>query len=310
MSFINNVKQEIIKNNNKTLNKSNSLSFLYGLFKAIGEINIVTNEIVFLANNEEIFNLTNNCLTTLGFQEAELEITDERNFKTSFKYKIIINNVTSKTLLHEFLYKTEFNFNDNLVKTASQKTEFIKALFICCGTGNISLNGEQTGYLIEFVLNDKSLALELSNLLSEFEIFAKLISRRVQHVVYINKFDVISDLFALLGANSAVLEINNENILRSVRNNINRQNNCTEANINKTINASLNQINAINFISSTIGIESLDANLQEICLLRLANKEESLDNLVKLMGGKISKSGLNHRLKKIIKISNELKGKF
>ena len=169
---------------------------------------------------------------------------------------------------------------------------------------------QHNGYLIEFVLNDKSLALELSNLLSEFEIFAKLISRRVQHVVYINKFDVISDLFALLGANSAVLEINNENILRSVRNNINRQNNCTEANINKTINASLNQINAINFISSTIGIESLDANLQEICLLRLANKEESLDNLVKLMGGKISKSGLNHRLNKIIKISNELKGKF
>jgi len=107
-----------------------------------------------------------------------------------------------------------------------------------------------------------------------------------------------------------MLEINNENAIRSVRNNINRQNNCLEANMNKTINASLRQLEAINFISATIGLDSLDESLQEICLVRLANKEESLDNLVKLLGGKISKSGLNHRLNKIIKISNELKDKF
>ena len=83
-----------------------------------------------------------------------------------------------------------------------------------------------------------------------------------------------------------------------------------EANISKTINASLKQLDAINFIDSVIGIGSLESSLQEVCLLRLANKEESLDNLVKLMNGKISKSGLNHRLNKIIKISEELKGKF
>ena len=148
------------------------------------------------------------------------------------------------------------------------------------------------------------------DLLSNFDIFAKKVERRGQFVVYLNKFEQISDLLALLGATNSMLKLNNENAIRSVRNNINRQNNCLEANISKTISASLKQIDAINFIDSTIGISSLDPTLQDVALLRIANKEESLDNLVKLCNFEISKSGLNHRLNKIIKISNSLKDKF
>lgn len=310
MNFITNVKKEVTKNLYKTLNSNNSLSFLYALFKTIGEINLNTGEINFISNNEEIFVLTNTALTKLKFLEAEFEIDDEKNIKGNYKYKIIINKKASAFLLNEFVYKTDFNFNDELIKNEEQKLEFLKAIFLISSTGNITLNSEDSGYLIEFVFNDEELSNELSYLLSEFDIFAKKVVRNKQFVVYLNKFELISDLLALIGANKSVLEINNENAIRSVRNNINRQNNCLEANLNKTINASLKQIEAINFISSTIGLDSLDSSLQEICLLRLANKEESLDNLVKLLNGKISKSGLNHRFNKIIKISEELKGKF
>lgn len=310
MSFIKNIKQEIIKNLSKTLNKVSGLSFLYGLFLSCGEINIQNSEINFVASNEEILKIINFALKKLGFEEAELELEDEKNFKSSFKYKIIVNKQTSEKLLEEFVYKFDLKFNESLTQTKEQKLEFLKAVFITCATGNITLNSEDSGYLIEFVLNEEMLSNAISVLLAEFDIFAKKVCRKSQFIVYINKFEIISDLLALLGAINAMLEINNENAIRSVRNNINRQNNCLEANMNKTINASLKQIEAINFISATIGLEGLDPSLQEICLLRLANKEESLDTLVKLMGGKISKSGLNHRLNKIIKISNELKDKF
>lgn len=310
MSFIKNTKREIIKNLHKSLNKVSSLSFLYGLFLSIGEINILTGEINFITNNEEILSLVNFALKKMNYLEAELDIEEEKNFKNSFKYKIIVDKSVSEKLLEEFIYKFDLKFNDSLVHSKEQKLEFIKAVFISCATGDITLNSEDCGYLIEFVFNDSMLSDVVTNLLSEFDIFTKKVNRKMQFVVYINKFEIISDFLAVLGAISSMLEINNENAIRSVRNNINRQNNCLEANMNKTINASLKQIEAINFIQSTIGLESLDESLQEICLVRLANKEESLDNLVKLLGNKISKSGLNHRLNKIIKISNELKDKF
>lgn len=310
MSFILKTKAEIINKTKKLLNKDNSLSFLYGLFKTCGEINLNTNSLNFVTNNELLYNIVNLSLTKLNLEEAEYELADELTIKNNLKFKIMLSKSASKFLLDEFIYKTEFNFNDSLVETDEQKLLFLKAIFLTVGTGNIALNSENNGYLIELVFNDNEFSLYVLDLLAYFDIFAKKIERRIQFVVYINKFDTISDFLALLGATSSMLELNNENILRSVRNNINRQNNCLEANISKTISASMKQLDAINFIDSTIGINSLPIELQEVCLCRLANKEESLENMVKLLNNKITKSGLNHRFSKIIKISDELKGKF
>jgi len=310
MSFITVVKEELIEKTKKTLTKDNSLSFLYALFKACGEINVNSYSLNFISNNEKIYELINNALNKLSLPLAELEIEDELTIKNNLKYKIFLEKVSSKFLLNEFIYKTDLQFNEEILSLKECKIMFLKGLFLILGTGNITLNSENNGYLIEFVFSDNDLSLFVLELLCEFDIFAKKVERRGQFVVYINKFDTICDLFALFGLNKSVLELNNENVLRNLRNNINRQNNCLDANLNKTINASIKQLDAINFIDSTIGINSLPIELQEVCLLRLANIEESLDNLVKLLNNKISKSGLNHRFNKIIKISEELKGKF
>lgn len=310
MSFISTIKEELIIREKKALNYNNSLSFLYALFKTCGEINLNTNSLNFITNNEDVYLLVNICLEKLNLDLAEFEIDDELTIKNNTKYKIFLNKKTSQVLLNEFIYKTDLNLNENLLKTDEQKITFLKGLFLIAGTGNLSLNSENSGYLIEFVFNDNDFSLFVLELLSNYEIFAKKVERRGQFVVYINKFDPISDLLALFGLSNSVLELNNENVLRNVRNNINRQNNCFESNMNKTISASMKQLDAINFIDSTIGINSLPVELQEVCLCRLANKEESLDNLVKLLNNKITKSGLNHRFNKIIKLSDELKGKF
>ena len=307
MSFIQDCKIELINRNLKNSNL-NCLSFLYGLFLVTGEINIKTKQIEIFSSFSETFSVLNFCLKSLKHDEAELEL-DESDFLAE-KYKFSLSIEASKQLLDEFVYKKDCKFNDDLVKNPSQKKDFLKAVFLACGTGNISLNNDESGYLLELVIKNESLAREIAALVSEEGFFPKTIDRKNQKVIYFNRFDAICDFFAYFGLNSAVLALNNENILREMRNNINRQNNCYEANVSKTINASLKQVEAIEFIDKTIGIENLSVELREICLLRLANKEESLENLVKLMDGKISKSGLNHRLNKIIKISENLKDNF
>ena len=115
-----------------------------------------------------------------------------------------------------------------------------------------------------------------------------------------------SDLLALVGANQSVLNLSNELVTRELRNKVNRQVNCINANINKTVEASLKQVEAINTIISTVGLESLPEDLQEVAVLRLANPEESLEELLKLSTIKLTRSGLNHRFRKILKIAKEL----
>ena len=124
--------------------------------------------------------------------------------------------------------------------------------------------------------------------------------------MYIKEAEVVSDLFVLVGAMRNMLRLQNEMAIREVRNNINRQNNCLNANITKTVNASLRQIDAINKIQNTIGFEALPTNLRELCLVRLANPEESLDNLTKLLSTTITKSGINHQFNRIIKIAEKI----
>ena len=126
-------------------------------------------------------------------------------------------------------------------------------------------------------------------------------------MLYIKEAELIKDFLALLGADNSVMALSNEMIIREKRNQINREVNCINANISKTVDASMRQIEAINVIISTIGIESLDDQLQEVAFLRMANPEESLDGLLSLSTLQLSKSGLNHRLNKLIKIAKELK---
>ena len=111
---------------------------------------------------------------------------------------------------------------------------------------------------------------------------------------------------ALVGAYNSVLELQNELAVRELRNKVNRQTNCVNANISKTVEASLRQLHAIEVIEQTIGLDSLPEDLQVVALLRLANTEESLDELLKLSKIKLTKSGLNHRFRKLIKIADEL----
>lgn len=301
MSFIQETKLEVL--NKIKILKPDALSFLFALFKTCGEFDLRNEQVKFLVNSDNFLKVINKCLKNLELDEANLEICDEMTFNSTFKYEIILSKKSSRFLFDKF--KNE-NFEDDFIRTKTQKLSFIKAVFLTSSTSTIVLNSDSQSYSLEFVFQDYDFSEFYSELLANFDIISKKIARKNQFVVYINKLDFICDFFALINATNAVLNLQNESAVRNLRNTINRQNNCMEANINKTVNASVKQINAIKTIERTVGLDSLDYNLQEICLLRLANPEESLEQLLKLLNNKISKSGLNHRLNKIIKIAEML----
>ena len=204
-----------------------------------------------------------------------------------------------------------FKIDKNLILEEEAKRAFIKGVYIGASTSSIKLSSDTyqscgSGYHLEFVSKSHDFLLELSSILAEYNIIGKIFERKNSYVFYIKDVNTIQDLLALVGANQSVLSLSNEIVTRELRNKVNRQVNCINANINKTVEASLKQVNAINTIINTIGLESLPEDLQEVAVLRLANQEESLDELLKLSTIKLTRSGLNHRFRKLIKIANAL----
>jgi len=160
---------------------------------------------------------------------------------------------------------------------------------------------------LEFIFKQKQKAEEIKKLLEEHEISAKIIKRANKYMLYMKDSQEIVKLLALIGAQQAVLKYEEIQVLKETKNNINRIVNCESANMDKIINASVKQIEAIDYIIKNKQIENLPITLQEMARVRKENPDESLEELGKKLFKPIGKSGVNHRLKKIIEIANDLR---
>jgi len=199
-----------------------------------------------------------------------------------------------------------FGIADKLIANAELGAAYIKGAFL--GGGSCTLPNEhtysRTGYHFEVVFSNKYTAGEFCRLLCEFEILAKLVSRKDCAVVYVKSKEVISDILNLLQAYSCLEKLNKISEYKDRVNNDNRVNNCSVSNIDRSLTASVAQIKAIEIISQTLGLQSLDANLFEVAEARLADKNASMQELADRLH--ISKSCINHRMRKIIAISSQL----
>ena len=169
-------------------------------------------------------------------------------------------------------------------------------------------NVNSKGYNLEFVLRDEHSSKIILTILKDYGFELKQIKRQSNFVIYTKNSNIISDLFVLLGASYTSLEIQNNLAIREIRNNANRQNNCFESNLEKTLDASAMQLEAINYILNNFSIEYLSENLREVALMRIANPDISLSELRLLLGNNISRAGIKYRLDKIIEIYKKLKG--
>lgn len=193
----------------------------------------------------------------------------------------------------------------NLIQHEECKRAFIRGAFL--GGGSISDPGKN--YHIEFVTNNNDFAESLKDFINSLGFNCKIVSRKNNYVVYLKESEQISDLLSIIGAHHALLSLQNTKIVKAMRNNVNRIVNCETANLSKTVNAAVRQVENIKFIQETVGISSLPDNLQEIAQLRVECEDLTLKELGEMLSPQIGKSGVNHRLRKIEEIANDLRGK-
>lgn len=178
---------------------------------------------------------------------------------------------------------------------------FLAGTFLSCGT----ISDPKKDYHLEFTVPYMNLAKSLVTFLEETELSPKQSNRKGYNIVYFKGSESIEDCLYLMGASSAMFEMMNVEIIKNIRNKANRTANCETANIDKTVKASLAQIDAIEKIEKTRGLEYLNNDLREMAVLRKDNPEASLAELSRLSG--MSRSGVNHRLKKIVETAQQIK---
>ncbi len=319
MSFSRESKEEILKT--EIEDDTCAISFLSGLFHSCGQISKYGSKIYvkIVSDIEKLFDFCKNIVKKLYGDKVEVEIGENYSINKNTYYEMAFDVEKFKTLLLDAsvidIVDGDITFdasvNKNLLTEDEQRRAFIKGAYIGCSTSSIKLSSDSvqscgSGYHMEFSSQDHQFLIDLSSVLAEYNIIGKIFERKNSYVLYMKDVNTIQDLLALMGANKCVLDLSNEIVTRELRNKVNRQVNCINANINKTVEASMKQVEAINIIINTIGLESLSDDLQEVAVLRLANQEESLDELLKLSTIKLTRSGLNHRFRKIIKIASTL----
>ena len=195
-----------------------------------------------------------------------------------------------------------------LLDSEEEKRAYLKGVFLSCG----SINDPKTSrYHLEFFIDSKEEAYFVSDLLNEYYLNSKVIIKEKKYMIYIKEAEKIGDFLRIIGASSAVMYYEDIRIYRDHKNMTNRLNNMEQANIEKTINTCNEQISDINLIYDKLGEEFIDDKTKEACIYRIKYPESSLQELSEIMtleiGKKITKSGLNHRFRKIREIAKKIK---
>ncbi|MBQ8924383.1 MAG: DNA-binding protein WhiA [Lachnospiraceae bacterium] len=190
-----------------------------------------------------------------------------------------------------------------LIEKSCCKQAYIRGAFLASG----SVTNPERGYHLEIVCNSIKKAEMLVDIIKDFGIESKIVMRKKSYVCYIKDGSMIVDLLNVMGAHASLMDMENVRILKDVRNTVNRKVNCETANLNKTVSAAVKQIEDIRYIEEKKGLKYLPDNLRSLAILRLSEPEMSLNDLGENLSPPLGKSGVNHRLRKISEIANELR---
>ena len=290
MSFSSDLKEELSKINN--LAKKQEVKYELVGYLISKNASVIKNNIRFATESEYNINRFSKLLKNLDINH-NIEF-DGKSFIITFKIKDSIDEIKIES--NEIIIKDLSDINEN------EKKSVIRGAFLGAG----SINNPERTYHLEINLSNKLNLEYLSNMLENMNIKCKRLEQDNKYSVYLKDGEEISSLIALLGANKSVLKFEDIRVQREMRGKVNRIVNCQTANLNKTINASVEQIDAIRKLQVSHQFNKLDKNLREIALLRLEFPDMSLIELGKKLQNPIGKSGVNDRLKKIMQIAKEL----
>ncbi|QCR33611.1 DNA-binding protein WhiA [Lysinibacillus sp. SGAir0095] len=202
-------------------------------------------------------------------------------------------------------FQLNHSLSTSLLSNRDQKRAYLRGAFLAGGSVN---NPETSAYHLEIYSLYKEHGEALAELMNKFNLNAKTIERKKGFVTYLKEAEKISDFMGIVGAVQAMLKFEDVRILRDMRNSVNRIVNCETANLNKTIGAAIRQVENIRFIENSIGLDQLPEKLREIARLRVEYQDVTLKELGEMVStGAVSKSGVNHRLRKIDEIAEALR---
>ena len=197
------------------------------------------------------------------------------------------------------------DISPELIKKKCCKRSYLRGAFLAGGSVN---NPETSSYHLEIASLYKEHNDSLCELMNTFGLNSKTLERKKGYITYLKEAEKITEFLNIVGAHNALLRFEDVRIVRDMRNSVNRLVNCETANLNKTIGASIRQVENIRYINQTVGLQILPEKLREIAELRLNYTDVTLKELGEMVSaGTISKSGINHRLRKIDTIADRLR---
>ncbi len=249
-------------------------------------------------------------------------------FKDNFKTQVIVEKSSVNRLNNNIVMHIEISDNDNQISKAlgvvdnngkrlyapldyicdnvEEKKAYLRGAFLICG----SVNDPKTSrYHLEFIIDNKKTAMYVNNLINELKLNSKVLKREKNYMVYLKEAEKISDFIKLLNAYTNLFYYEDIRIYRDHKNMTNRLNNCEQANIDKIVFSSKEQLENIKKLKEIKDFDLLDDKIKEICIYKEKYPESSMGELAEIIsmetGQKITKSGVNHRFRKIKEMINE-----
>ncbi|MDA2285746.1 DNA-binding protein WhiA [Bacillus cereus] len=240
---------------------------------------------------------------------VELLVRKKMRLKKNNVYIVRLVEKSREILADLHIVRDDFSFIRNisqeLIENKCCKRSYLRGAFLAGGSVN---NPETSSYHLEIFSLYKEHNDAICELMNGFDLNSKTLERRKGYITYLKEAEKITEFLNIIGAHNALLRFEDIRIVRDMRNSVNRLVNCETANLNKTIGAALRQIENIRYIDETVGLDILPDKLQEIAQLRRDYQDVTLKELGEMVsGGKISKSGINHRLRKIDEIAEKLR---
>lgn len=254
---------------------------IYTLFKEIYNINVKTEYVSSKFSKNRLYNIIVN-------DKIDLILKDLEVINDNYEYKTIPENY--------------------FLDVEDEKRAYLKGVFLMCG----SINDPKTSmYHLEFSIDEEDEANNISSLLNDFYLNSKVISRDKGYMVYLKEAEKIGDFLRIVGASVAVMYFEDIRIYRDHKNMTNRLNNCEQANFEKSMQSANKQVEDINLIVEKIGMDALDDKLELVANYRIKYPDVSLQELSEIISYEtdkiITKSGLNHRFRKIREIADRLR---
>ncbi len=307
MSFTTTIKEEISRLEN---NRSENISELSGFLRNNGTC--ADEEIDLLTENATVAKRIYQLIKKIYDVTCEIECRKNMNFSKNNLYLIMINDKVDFILKDLSIIDDAGNFLDEpssyIIDSEEEIRAYLRGTFLSRG----SINDPKTArYHLEFLIEEKKEAQLISRLLNGFDLNSRVLSRGKGYMVYIKEAEKIGDFLRIINANQAVLYYEDIRIYRDHKNMTNRLNNCEQANIDKVVENASKQIEEIDYLKQKLGFDVLDDKTKEAIEYRLKYPESSLLELSEIIsyetGKPITKSGLNHRFRKIRELVNKLK---